>query len=129
MPWPTPGGADPASAGLAAPGMLWSAERLADDGRRDMRRYSWETRSGGARGRGHRGATSTPTVRSCERLHKVGSAGGQSGSAEQCRPQAVGADVPEVVLYAVDEDHRDHVRVLGQISGGTADITDFEANP
>src|SRR5215472_2398970 len=150
MPWPTPGIATPASAGLAAAG------RLADDGRRDMRRYSWGLDLAAPMAREYRGATSVSTVRSCERLHKVAHGGlrpprglapvrlqnsgsrrpaqapsrraSPTGSGKKRGAQAGRADAPEVVLDTVDEDHRDHVRVLGQISRRATDIAILEAN-
>src|SRR2546427_699614 len=64
------------------------------------------------------------TVRPCERLHKVrpGSPGWLAG---QGGPQALLADMPEVMLDAVDQGHRDLVPVLPQIAVGGGDIELF----
>src|SRR5215475_10868439 len=79
---------------------------------------------------GARGATLLFTVRPCERMHKVARPGrpGAGWLTGQGGPEALLADMPEVMLDAVDQRHRDLVPVLAQVALGLGDVDLFPAH-
>src|SRR5215813_5507706 len=79
---------------------------------------------------GARGATLLFTVRPCERMHKVALPGrpGPGRLTGQGGPEALLADMPEVMLDAVDQRHGDLVPVFAQVALGLSDIELFPAH-
>src|SRR5215510_16105919 len=79
---------------------------------------------------GARGATFDFTVRPCERMHKVARSGrpGAGRLRGQGGPEALLADMPEVMLDAVDQRHGDLVPVLAQVAHGLGDVDLFPAH-